>query len=110
MMLFMKANLKFVHFLVIAALVLFSLKPLLTAADNITPYSPQYSTTTQDCASRTPVVTSCQLLSYYTLTENDIQAAPYLFILAGSLFFLLLQVSSNPPKSRLFKPPIFFLR
>jgi hypothetical protein len=104
----MKASIKLFHCLVIVCLVLVSLKPLLPSANNKSPLSPQYSTTaTTDCSSRTAVVSSCQLVSYFTLTENEIDLAPYLFLVAGALFFMLIQHSSNSPKSRLFKPPIY---
>ncbi|MBA2653199.1 MAG: hypothetical protein H0U73_13185 [Tatlockia sp.] len=104
----MKTQLKFLHYLVIVSLIFFSLKSLLPIANtNTLDTTPHYSTMTTDCSSRTPLISHCQLLSYYTLTENEIQTAPYLFILAGSLFFLVIQHSTDSLKSRLFKPPIY---
>ncbi|WP_043874476.1 hypothetical protein [Legionella massiliensis] len=103
----MKASIKLLHYLIILCLVFLSLKPLLSPAnDKNNIESTHYSTRSSDCTSRAPLVSTCQLTSYYTLTEHEIQAAPYLFIVAGALFFSLIPLSSNSPVSRLFKPPI----
>ncbi|WP_214608441.1 hypothetical protein [Legionella maceachernii] len=64
--------------------------------------------TTSDCSSRTSSISYCQLSTYYTLTENELNTAPFLFILAGALFFVLTQLTSNSPLSQPFKPPIRF--
>ncbi|MBA2711705.1 MAG: hypothetical protein H0U57_14090 [Tatlockia sp.] len=103
----MNRSIKLLHLLVIFCLVLISLKPLLASVTNKTVQIPQYSTSIErDCSSRTSVVSYCQLLSYFTLTENLTQPVPYLFIVAGALIFGLIQHCTDSPKSRLFKPPI----
>ncbi|MBA2657765.1 MAG: hypothetical protein H0U70_12420 [Tatlockia sp.] len=103
----MKTNFKFLHYLIIACLILFSLKLLLPLANTPPQATPHYSNTVSESSSRAPAVSLCKLASCYTLTEEVIQTPPYLFIFVGALFFLLILHSSNSPKTRFFKPPIF---
>ena len=104
---FMKVSIKLFHMLMVISLAFLSLKPVLTSvSEKTTIPTAHYSTAANDCSSRSSVVSYCQVFSYYTLTENESFPAPYLFILTGALFFILIQLSSSSPISRLFRPPI----
>ncbi|ARG98482.1 hypothetical protein B6N58_12885 [Legionella micdadei] len=102
----MKLRATFLSCLIILCLVLLTLKPFCPFVDNNSLHSAHYSTTTSDCSSRTTTASYCQLSAFYTLAENELDAAPYLFIIAGALFFVLIQFFSNSPIFQPFKPPI----
>ncbi|WP_028373853.1 hypothetical protein [Legionella lansingensis] len=100
---------KLLHFIMMASLVLFTIKPLLLLYhDHQKQASPQaqYTVGTK-CSGRTTTTLSyCQSSHCYVLAENAHIDGFYLFILSGLLFFVYTQLTSSSPRSRLFKPPI----
>lgn len=103
----MKEKLKFINYLILFSMVLFTVKPVLShLIENQVQQKTQYSATSSPCSSRTAIVSSCALSWLYTLAEDEFGIEAYLFLLAGLLYYSVTKFTYNSPIFSLFKPPI----
>lgn len=103
----MKTTIHLFYYVIIASLVLFSIKPLLrhgTSPQSLA--TMQYSTVNKCSGGVNTALSSCQTSTNYTLAEWEISADLYSLIFAGLLFFVYKKIRCFPPYFRLFKPPI----
>ncbi|WED43633.1 hypothetical protein [Legionella cardiaca] len=98
---------KLFHYLIIVSLVLLAIKPLLRFDFSKQMLSTtQYTTTNSKCSGNSPTTSFCQTSVCYTLANEERLESLYLYIFAGLLYFIYVQLNSISPYSRLFKPPI----
>jgi hypothetical protein len=105
----MKEKLRFINYLILLSMVLFTVKPVLShLIENQIQQKAQYSATSSPCSSRTAVVSSCASSWLYTVAEDEYGVEAYLFLLAGLLYYSVVNFTYNSPIFSLFKPPILF--